>query len=44
VDRDYRKVLAHADRALVLQKGQVVLSGTAEQVSTSPELSGYLGV
>lgn len=44
VDRDYRKVLAHADRALVLQKGQVVLSGTAEHVSNNPELSGYLGV
>jgi energy-coupling factor transporter ATP-binding protein EcfA2 len=27
VDRDYRRVLAHADQALVLQKGQVVLPG-----------------
>ena len=44
VDRDYRKVLAHADRALVLQKGQVVLSGSAQDVSQSAELSGYLGV
>lgn len=44
VDRDYRKVLAHADRALVLQKGRVVLSGTAQEVSDSPELAGYLGV
>jgi branched-chain amino acid transport system ATP-binding protein len=44
VDRNYRKVLAHADSALVLQKGQVVLHGTANAVSSDPALSGYLGV
>jgi len=44
VDRDYRKVLARANRACVLQKGQVVLQGAAEEVSNSPALSGYLGV
>jgi len=44
VDRDYRKVLAHADRALVLQKGQVVLTGTAESVRESALLANYLGV
>ncbi len=44
VDRDYRKVLARCDRAVVLQKGQVVLSGTSEEVSTSQALSGFLGV
>lgn len=44
VDRDYRKVLARCDRAVVLQKGQVVLSGTAEEVSTNQALSGFLGV
>ena len=44
VDRDYRKVLAHSDTALVLQKGQVVLTGTSEAVSTSPLLGGFLGV
>ena len=44
VDRDYRKVLARADRALVLQKGQVVLQGTAQSVSNDPALSGYLGL
>lgn len=44
VDRDYRKVLARSNRAFVLQKGQVVLHGSAEEVSNSPELSGYLGV
>ena len=44
VDRDYRKVLARADRAIVLQKGQVVLSGAATAVAASPALSSYLGV
>ncbi len=44
VDRDYRKVLARSDRALVLQKGQVVLQGRAEEVSGSAALAGYLGV
>lgn len=44
VDRDYRKVLAHSDRALVLQKGQVVLEGAAQDVAASPQLSSYLGV
>lgn len=44
VDRDYRKVLARADHALVLQKGQVVLQGTADEVADSAALSGYLGV
>ena len=44
VDRDYRKVLAHSDAALVLQKGQVVLSGSAEAVAASAALSGFLGV
>lgn len=44
VDRDYRKVLARSDHALVLQKGQVVLQGTADDVANSAALSGYLGV
>jgi branched-chain amino acid transport system ATP-binding protein len=44
VDRDYRKVLAHADRALVLQKGQVVMQGPAAELRDSKELAGYLGV
>jgi branched-chain amino acid transport system ATP-binding protein len=44
VDRDYRKVLAHADVAMVLQKGQTVLSGQAADVATDPALSGFLGV
>jgi branched-chain amino acid transport system ATP-binding protein len=44
VDRDYRKVLAQSDRAIVLQKGQVVLSGTASTLRESPELAAYLGL
>jgi branched-chain amino acid transport system ATP-binding protein len=44
VDRDYRKVLSRCDRAVVLQKGQVVLAGTADAVAQDPALSSYLGV
>ena len=44
VDRDYRRVLARSDRALVLQKGQAVLAGPADAVADSPELAGFLGV
>ena len=44
VDRDYRKVLAQADRALVLQKGQVVLQGPAAALRDDPQLAAFLGV
>ena len=44
VDRDYRKVLAQSDQALVLQKGQVVLRGSGHDVAHDPELANYLGV
>ena len=44
VDRDYRKVLAHADSALVLQKGQVVMQGPAADLASAPELASFLGV
>ena len=44
VDRDYRQVLAQSDRALVLQKGQVVLSGDSHALAQSAELAGFLGV
>ena len=44
VDRDYRRVLRCSDRALVLQKGLVVLQGKAGDIAVSPDLSAYLGV
>lgn len=44
VDRDYRRVLAHADHAMVLQKGQCVMAGPAAQVAADPALAGYLGL
>ena len=44
VDRDYKKVLRHADTAVVLQKGQVVLHGSAQRVASSPELAGFLSL
>ncbi len=44
VDRDYRKVLAHCDVAVVLQKGQVVLGGAADAVAGDTSLAGFLGV
>ena len=44
VDRDWRKVLNRSDRALVLQKGRVVLDGSAAEVAASASLVGYLGV
>jgi len=44
VDRDYRKVLAQSDRAVVLQKGSVVLSGDSGSLRQSEELASYLGV
>ncbi len=44
VDRDYRKVLAHADRAMVIQKGRVVLNGSASELAQGDALSTYLGV
>jgi branched-chain amino acid transport system ATP-binding protein len=44
VDRDYRKVLAQSDCALVLQKGQVVLAGESAQLRQSEQLASFLGV
>ena len=44
VDRDWHKVLSRSSRALVLQKGQVVLHGPAQELLHSSELAGYLGV
>ena len=44
VDRDYRRLLARCDHALVLQKGQAVLAGRADEVAASAALAGFLGV
>jgi branched-chain amino acid transport system ATP-binding protein len=44
VDRDYRRVLAHADRALVLQKGAVVMQGAAAALRDDSALAEFLGV
>ena len=43
VDRDYRKVLAHSDHALVLQKGQVVLAGPSQTLAAGSALAQFLG-
>jgi ABC-type branched-subunit amino acid transport system ATPase component len=37
-------VLAQSNRALVLQKGQVVLAGASAQLRTSDRLANFLGV
>jgi len=45
VDRNYRLVLAHTDRCLVLEKGRVVLSESSPALLQNPEhLAQYLGV
>ena len=44
VDRDYKMVLSQSERAVVLQKGQVVLSGVSSDLLVSDQLSQYLGV
>ncbi|HSQ72301.1 MAG TPA: ABC transporter ATP-binding protein [Rubrivivax sp.] len=44
VDRDYRKVAAHAEVLVVLQKGEVVLAGPAAELRDGSALAGYLGL
>jgi branched-chain amino acid transport system ATP-binding protein len=44
VDRDYRRVAAHADRLLVLQKGQVLLQGPADELRQGERLARCLGI
>ncbi|WP_310609317.1 ABC transporter ATP-binding protein [Limnohabitans sp.] len=44
VDRDWHKVLSRSNRALVLQKGLVVLQGDANDMLRNPDLPNYLGV
>ena len=44
VDRDWHKVLSRSNRAVVLQKGQVVMAGESAAIAQDPALAGYLGV
>jgi len=45
VDRNYRRVLAHTDHAVVLEKGRVVLAGDSSALSADHQgLSKFLGV
>ncbi len=45
VDRNYRAVLAHTDRAVVLEKGRVVLAGESATLAEQPDaLARFLGV
>ncbi len=45
VDRNYRKVLAHTDRCVVLQKGRVVEQRNSAELTAQTELlTQYLGV
>lgn len=45
VDRNFRAVLEHVDRAVVMEKGVVVLDAPARELAERPEaLARYLGV
>jgi branched-chain amino acid transport system ATP-binding protein len=44
VDRNYRAVLAHTDRCVVLQKGRVVLEGASPVLRDGDTLAPLLGV
>ena len=44
VDRDWHRVLSRSNRACVLQKGQVVLQGDAQDLLVDPQLPEFLGV
>lgn len=44
VDRDYQRVLHECDHAMVLQKGSVVLKGSAREVASAGSLASHLGV
>jgi len=45
VDRNYRAVLAHTDRAVVLEKGLIVKAGASAELANDHEsLARYLGV
>lgn len=45
VDRNYRAVLAHTDRCVVLERGRVALEGDSKSLATDEgALQAYLGV
>ncbi|HEV7912456.1 MAG TPA: ATP-binding cassette domain-containing protein, partial [Albitalea sp.] len=44
VDRNYRAVLAHTDRAVVLEKGKIVLAGESGELMKSQGVARLLGV
>ncbi len=45
VDRDYRRVLAHTDRAAVMEKGRIVLAGASDTLAADTvALAQTLGV
>ncbi len=45
VDRDYRRVLAHTDRAAVMEKGRIVVAGASDTLAADTRsLAQYLGV
>jgi branched-chain amino acid transport system ATP-binding protein len=45
VDRNYRKVLAHTDRCIVLEKGSLVVESPSQALMAQPDvLMRYLGV
>lgn len=45
VDRDWRKVLQHTDRALVMEKGRITLAGASAELIAQPQaLAERLGV
>jgi branched-chain amino acid transport system ATP-binding protein len=45
VDRDYKKVLAHTDKAVVMEKGRLALQAESADLLQQPEkLSVLLGV
>ena len=45
VDRNWRKVLAHTDRAVVLEKGSIVMAGASSELAADASaLARFLGV
>jgi len=45
VDRNFHAVLAHTDRAVVMEKGRIVLQGESDVLARDPQaLTQYLGV